>query len=74
MGADPSQRNYYCFLTSAWGKNATFAFKELDEFFPKIRGAVHKQKVAKYRLEYPVDLTQENKEMYEKYIKKSKDK
>ena len=37
MGSDPSQRKYYCFLSSAWGHNATFAFKELDEFSRKSR-------------------------------------
>ena len=70
MGSDPSQRKYYCFLSSAWGHNATFAFKELDEFFPKIKGAEHKVKVAQYRLEYPVDLSEEAKKKYESYIKR----
>ena len=69
MGADKTQREYYCFLSSAWGNNATFAFKELDARFHKIRGKHHKIQVAKYRLEYPYDLSVEAKEKYEKFLK-----
>lgn len=68
MGADSTQRQYYCQLASSWGKNATFSFKALDEFFPKIRGTEHKVKVAKLRLEYPVALSDEMKKKYESYL------
>lgn len=68
MGADASQRVYYCMLSSAWGHNATFAFEKLDEFFPKIRGAEHKLQVAQYRLAYPVELTDKAKKKYEDYV------
>lgn len=68
MGTDSTQRHYYCQLASSWGKNATFSFKALDEFFPKIRGTEHKVKVAKLRLEYPVALSDEMKEKYESYL------
>ena len=71
MGADDSQRDYYCFLSSGWGHNATFAFKQLDEFFPKIRGKENKLQVARYRLEYPFELTDVAKAKYEAYIKKN---
>lgn len=71
MGADGSQRQYYCFLSSAWGHNATFAFSQLDEFFSKIRGAEHKLQVAQYRLEYPCELSDEAKKKYEAYVKKN---
>lgn len=71
MGADGSQRDYYCFLSSAWGHNATFAFDQLDEFFPKIRGKENKLQVAKYRLEYPFELSDEAKAKYEAYVKKN---
>ena len=71
MGADASQRQYYCFLSSAWGHNATFAFAQLDEFFPKIRGVEHKLQVAQYRLEYPCELSDEAKKKYEAYVKKN---
>lgn len=70
MGANPTQRNYYCFLSSAWGKNATFYFKGLDELFAKIRGTDHKVKVARLRLDYPVDLPDEMRKKYESYLKK----
>lgn len=71
MGAESSQRQYYCFLSSAWGHNATFAFAQLDEFFPKIRGAEHKLQVAQYRLEYPYELSDEAKAKYETYVKRN---
>ena len=71
MGADSSQRDYYCFLSSGWGHNATFAFKQLDEFFPKIRGKENKLQVAQYRLEYPYELTEAAKVKYEAYVKKN---
>ena len=71
MGADGSQRDYYCFLSSGWGHNATFAFKQLDEFFPKIRGKENKLQVAQYRLEYPYELTEAAKSKYEAYVKKN---
>lgn len=68
MGADKTQRSYYCTLKSSWGRNATFNFNAVDEFFPKIKGVYHKIKVAMNRLRYPVDLTDEQKEMYSSYI------
>ena len=71
MGADDSQREYYCFLSSAWGHNATFDFERLDKFFPGIRGKDNKLQVAKYRLEYPYELADEAKAKYEAYIKKN---
>mgnify|MGYP000664821072 CR=1 FL=1 len=71
MGADPSQRAYYCLLSSGWGRNATFAFAHLDEFFSRIRGAEHKLRVAQLRLEYPVELSDEAKKKYEAYVKKN---
>lgn len=71
MGADGSQRNYYCFLSSAWGHNATFAFGKLDEFFPKIRGKENKLQVARYRLEYPYELSDAARSKYEAYVKKN---
>lgn len=71
MGADSSQRDYYCFLSSGWGHNATFAFGQLDEFFPKIRGKDNKLQVAKYRLEYPYELADEAKVKYEAFVKEN---
>ena len=71
MGADSSQRPYYCFLSSAWGHNATFAFASLDAFFPKIRGTEHKLKVAKLRLEYPYYLSDKARAKYNAYVKRN---
>ena len=71
MNSDPKNRQYYCLLCSGWGKNATFAFRELDKFFPKIEGATRKQRVALLRLQYGVDLDEETREYYRKYVSRS---
>lgn len=68
MGADESQRDYYCFLASAWGRNATFAFEQLDCYFPKIRNKYHKRMVAQYRLEYPYELSEASRKRYETFL------
>jgi hypothetical protein len=71
MGGDCTQGEYCYTLASSWGRNATFNFNAVDEFFPKIKGVYHKIKVAMNRLRYPIDLTDEKKEMYRSYIVRS---
>ena len=71
MGADGIRSKYCNILESSWGRNATFNFNAVDEFFPKIKGMYHKIRVALNRLRYPVDLTDEQKEMYRSYIVRS---
>ena len=71
MGADGIRSEYCNILESSWGRNATFNFNAVDEFFPKIKGMYHKFKVAMNRLHYPIDLTDEHKEMYRSYIVRS---
>ena len=71
MGGDCTQGEYCYTLASSWGRNATFNFNAVDEFFPKIKGVYHKIKVAMNRLRYPVDLTDEQKEIYRSYIVRS---
>lgn len=66
-----SQRSYYCLLTSAWGRNATFCFQALDDFFPNIKRVDMKQRVAITRMKYPCDLTNEKSEMYVSYLLRS---
>ena len=61
-------RNLFFF---GWGKNATFAFRELDKIFPKIKGATHKQRVALLRLQYGVDLDEEMRDYYQKYVSRN---
>ena len=71
MGADPSQRKYYCTLTSSWGKNASFNFLALDEAFAGIKGVDHKIRVALNRLRYPVMLSDTYKSSYVAYLVRS---
>lgn len=68
MESDSEQRQYYSLLISGWGHNATFAFSALDDFFPKIVGGEYKLRVALSRLKYPVELNDEKKEAYTKYV------
>ena len=70
MGADPSQRYYYCTLTSSWGRNATFNFKEVDYLFSKIKGLEHKIRVAANRIRYPEMLSDMYKKGYVDYLKR----
>lgn len=71
MGGDCTQGEYCYTLASSWGRNATFNFNAVDEFFPKIKGVYHKIKVAMNRLRYPVDLMDKQKEIYRSYIVRS---
>ena len=73
MGAEYDDWDYIFILSSGWGKNASFAFRQLDKIFPKIVGDEHKLKVAEYRLLYPVDLTNVAKKNYLEYLKKNSD-
>lgn len=68
MGMEGSQAPYCCLLASAWGKNATFNFVALDDFFSDIKGTENKLAVAMNRLKYPIDLTESKKEDYIKYL------
>lgn len=61
-------RNLFFF---GWGKNATFAFRELDKIFPKFKDATRKQRVALLRLQYGVDLDEEMRDYYQKYVSRS---
>ena len=63
--------NYRNLFFFGWGKNATFAFRELDKIFPKIKGVTHKQRVALMRLQYGVDLDEEMRDYYQKYVSRN---
>ena len=69
MESNPNQSNYYCFLTSGWGHNGTFAFRILDDNYKDINGVDLKGKIALLRLRYPVELSEESKAVYEKRLK-----
>lgn len=71
MVSDPTQRMYYCTLTSSWGKNATFNFAAMDHIFPKIKGVPIKLNVALTRIRYPVNLSESQKKIYENYLVRS---
>ena len=68
MESDSGQRQYYSMLLSGWGHNATFAFSVLDDFFPKISGGSYKLRVALGRLSHPVELSEDKRAYYTKYI------
>ena len=68
---DYDDRDYRNLFFFGWGKNATFAFRELDKFFPKIADVPHKQRVALMRLQYGVDLDEEMRDYYQKYVSRN---
>lgn len=71
MGANDSQDSYKSILKNSWGKNASFNFSAVDNFFAKIRGNDHKIKVAINRLKYPEMLSESQKKVYESFLVKS---
>ena len=68
---DYDDRDYRNLFFFGWGKNATFAFRELDKIFPKIEDVPHKQRVALLRLQYGVDLDKETRKNYQKYVSRN---
>ena len=71
MELDSGNLDYRCLLLYGWGKNATFAFRELDRMFLKIKSMTHKQRVALLRLQYGVDMDDKTRECYRKYVSRS---
>ena len=69
MGAEGEDQEYQGILMFGWGHNATFAFKEQDAFFDKLEVEENKLIIAKYRLSYPIDLTEEMKNHYVEFLK-----
>ena len=69
--SDEKNYDYYSLLMGSWGKNATFDFARLDEYFPEIKGMPNKLTAAVHRLKYPVDLTDNVKDTYTAYLSKS---
>jgi hypothetical protein len=74
---DDATSEYLWFLAYSWGRNATFDFVKLDNYFKddmifrEIMIKDDKKKIAEYRLQYPINLTEENKRMYEAYLKEN---
>lgn len=56
---------------SAWGKNATFYFSTIDQAFDIYPDPKRKVKAAINRLMWPVDLSDEQYEVYRKYLSRS---
>ncbi|MFQ8766667.1 MAG: leucine-rich repeat protein [Oscillospiraceae bacterium] len=70
-GAESDQYNkYYRFAQKSWGDNATFPVEELDKWFLKIKAQETKLHIAKYRLEYPINLNTDMRQKYEAYLLK----
>ena len=71
MELDSGNLDYRCLLLYGWGKNATFAFRELDRMFPAIKSTTHKRHVALLRLQYGVDMDDKTRDYYRKYVSRS---
>ncbi len=56
---------------SAWGKNATFDFRKIDEVFSDYKDINNRLLMAYYRLEYPIDLDEKTADYYRGFIKRN---
>lgn len=72
MNREGNPRSYYCRLASSWGDNASFDFLNVDKEFKSIKNLEDKSRYALYRLQYPYELTDERKSVFEKYLKKNR--
>lgn len=68
MPIGDADRAVYCTLVSAWGKNAEFDFSVYKKIFKKLPCKLDKLTAALYRLMWPVNLDEEGREFYEKYV------
>lgn len=60
------------YLCDAWHKDkAEFDFEKFDESIKKLKKPEGKATVAEFRLEYPIDLSDENRKAYETYLKRT---
>ena len=71
MYGDEEARNVYCAMVSSWGKNAEFNFARIDEKFSKLKDAKNRLATVLNRLTYPIDLSDEAKEMYFAWLKRN---
>ena len=67
---DYKEYEFFHFLISAYGKNASFKFDEYDEWFKKLRDKGLKLKMAYYRVQYPYQLTESHKKSYINFLKR----
>jgi len=75
MGADRADPFITNYLHSAWGHNATFAFRIIDHEFESLleNYDYHHKKIAEYRLKYPIELHEKFKEQYIDYLQEHSD-
>lgn len=59
-------------LVLSWQGNARFPLKRIDALFDKYKSVLGKVKTAVFRLQYPVDLSETDREKYIKYLKRMK--
>ena len=64
------RREYLTTLMDLWERDMPFAFEEYDQLFQTMVSTRDKINVAFYRLQYPYDLHERHKNIYEDFLKK----
>lgn len=62
---------YLALMFSAWGRYASFKFKEYDSFFERLSKAQTRIETAFCRLQFPQGLAAEHRETYESYLQQA---
>ena len=55
-------------LSSSWKEPVGFDYKRIDTFFKDYKDLWHRAQTARFRLEYPEDLSEESKKMYTDFL------
>ncbi len=63
-------QRYRALMYSAWGKNASFKFKEYDEHFKYAYNPAERTEMAFCRLQYPYQLAPEHRAEYENHLER----
>ena len=71
MSREGNPREYYSRLASSWGDNASFDFYNIDNSFIKIKYLENKSRYALFRLQYPYELRDDRRGVFERYLKKN---
>lgn len=70
MSGSNEPRTYSCKLCAAWGGHAEFNFSNIDSEFDNMRDLADKVRYSLYRLQYPYNLSDTDKNKFLQFIKK----
>lgn len=68
MCGDGESEKITSMLSSSWKEPVGFDYKQIDTFFKDYKDLWHRAQTARFRLEYPEDLSEESKKMYTDFL------